>query len=429
MKHDIFGGSAGIVKLAGADEYKLRLVGLPLRNARTDEDRLAWRDGQLCIVRYDREERLLHGQGVSSAVCRRKLRAVVHPFRRRDDLRVQLKIDDLSVVGHRRSHLKNRADFAHRERLRLDHGETVFARAHPIVAAARSVRTHLHVIVRRIDVFRDIFENNLIAGTRRRPADLVLHEIAPRDKAALELARGNGVELGKVIATFLERMSSGLSDMKGFGASTVKSEVIAKESDEEREWKEFFARCSGVTWPVGSSCTYVKQIGKLRVRNTPENLKLIDEFMDEVKARGVLLEVQTRFVRVAQKTLDEIGAELFPGKGAGYRYDLVEFDAVPAGELERRLASRRDLVENKVCRVTTHPGEEAVFKNVSECIYPTDFDVQMSSYAPSGSNDWVRTGEYGFATVEPQSFTGDSDDDRRRTGYRPRAERAGHCAA
>jgi hypothetical protein len=155
---------------------------------------------------------------------------------------------------------------------------------------------------------------------------------------------------------------------------------------------------------VGSSCTYVKQIGKLRVRNTPENLKLIDEFMDEVKAGGVLIEVQTRFVKVAQKTLDELGAELFPGKGAGYRYDLAEFDAVPAGELERRLVSRRDLVENKVCRATTRPGEEVVFKDVAEYIYPTDYDVQMSSYAPSGSNDWVRTGEHGFAVVEPQSF-------------------------
>ncbi len=208
-----------------------------------------------------------------------------------------------------------------------------------------------------------------------------------------------------IVTTFMERMSSASEDMKEFGASTEKSEVIAKESDEDREWKEFFARCCGATWPVGSSCTYVRQIGKLRVRNTPENLKLIDEFMAEVNARGALLEVQTRFVRVAQKTLDELGAELFPGKGAGHRYDLAEFDAVPAGELERRLVSRRDLVENKVCRVTTCFGEEAVFKNVSECIYPTDYDVQMSSYAPRGSNDWVRTGEYGFASVEPQSFT------------------------
>ena len=208
-----------------------------------------------------------------------------------------------------------------------------------------------------------------------------------------------------VISTFFERMSSASEDMKEFGASTVKSEVVAKESDEDREWKEFFARCCGATWPVGSSCTYVRAISKLRVRNTPENLKLIDEFLDEVNARGVLLEVQTRFVRVAQKTLDEIGAELFPGRGAGYRYDLAEFDAVPAGELERRLAARRDLVGNKVCRVTTRPGDEVVFKDVAEYIYPTDYDVQMSSYAPSGSNDWVRTGEYGFTTVEPQSFT------------------------
>ena len=62
-------------------------------------------------------------------------------------------------------------------------------------------------------------------------------------------------------------------------------------------------------------------------------------------------------------------------------------------------------MENKVCRATTRPGDEVVFKDVAEYIYPTDYDVQMSSYAPSGSNDWVRTGEHGFAVVEPQSFT------------------------
>lgn len=208
-----------------------------------------------------------------------------------------------------------------------------------------------------------------------------------------------------VICSFLERMSSASEDIKSFGASTVKSEVIAKESDEDRELKEFFARCCGATWPVGSSCTYVKAISKLRVRNTPENLKLIDEFMDELNAGDVLVEIQARFVRVTQKTLDAIGAELIPGKAAGHRYDLAEFDAVPAGELERRLAARRDLVGNKVCRVTTRPGEEAVFKNVAEYIYPTDYDVQMSSYEQRGSNDWVRVREHGFATVEPQSFT------------------------
>ena len=42
---------------------------------------------------------------------------------------------------------------------------------------------------------------------------------------------------------------------------------------------------------------------------------------------------------------------------------------------------------------------------MAEYIYPTDYDVQMSSYEQRGSNDWVRVREHGFATVEPQSFT------------------------
>ena len=233
---------------------------------------------------------------------------------------------------------------------------------------------------------------------------VVIEEVKPQSNKVV-IDTKMEVRSYPIMATFIERMSSASEEMTSLGASSVKSEVIAKESDEDRDWKSLFSHGCGVTWPVGSSCTFVKAIGKLRVRNTPENLKLLDEFMEEIKAGDVLVEVQTRFVRVAQKTLDELGAELFPGKGAGYRYDLSEFDAVPAGELERRLVSRRDLVENRVCRVTTRPGEEAVFKNVSEYIYPTDYDVQMSSYAPSGSNDWVRTGEHGFATVEPQCFT------------------------
>jgi hypothetical protein len=225
---------------------------------------------------------------------------------------------------------------------------------------------------------------------------------APSDKVVIDTAME--VRLYPIVSSFIERMSSAsweISSAKGFG---VKSDVIAKERDEDREWKEFFAYGCEATWPIGSSCTYVKSIGKLRVRNTPENIALIDKFLSELNAMPIL-EVQARFVKVAQKTLDEIGAELLPGKDAGHRYDLSDFDAVPAAELERRLVARRDLLRNEAPRVMTRPGEEAVFKSVTEYIYPTDYDVQMSSYAPSGSNDWVRTGEHGFAVVEPQSFT------------------------
>ena len=128
---------------------------------------------------------------------------------------------------------------------------------------------------------------------------IVIEEVktTPPDKVVIDTKME--VRNYPIVCTFLERMSSASEDIKSFGASTVKSEVIAKESDEDRELKEFFARCCGATWPVGSSCTYVKAISKLRVRNTPENLKLIDEFIDELNAGGVLVEIQARFVRTS----------------------------------------------------------------------------------------------------------------------------------
>ena len=224
----------------------------------------------------------------------------------------------------------------------------------------------------------------------------------PSNKVVIDTAME--VRYYRVFHCFYERMSSG--EAAGFGARCVevKSEVVAKESDEDRGLKEFFAKCCDATWPIGSSCTYIEPLGKLRVRNTHENIVLIDELISKLNARP-LLEVQVRFVKVLQKTLDEIGAELFPGKGAGHRYDLSEFDAVPAAELERRLVARCDLLKNEAPRVMTLPGEEALFKSVTEYIYPTDYDVQMGSYGSCGSNGCVRVAEYGFATVEPQSFT------------------------
>ena len=192
------------------------------------------------------------------------------------------------------------------------------------------------------------------------------------------------------------------SSSKDFGVK--KSESIARETDTDHEWKELFARACEVTWPVGSSCTYVGALGKLRVRNTPENLARIDKIMGVLNREPAPLEVQVRFVRVAQKTLDELGAELAPGKSAGCRFDLADFDAVPAGELERRLVSRRDLLGNDAPRVRTLSGYEAAYASVTECRYPQDFDVALGEMTGGGSNRVAQVKRFGFATAEPQNF-------------------------
>ena len=237
---------------------------------------------------------------------------------------------------------------------------------------------------------------------------VVIEEVkqATPDKVVIDTAME--VRLYPVKVSFIDRMESSSGDLENSSVAfgKIRSEVIARETDNDREWKEFLARLCEATWPVGSSCIYMRALGKLRVRNTPENLALIDKVMEELNREPdpELLEVQVRFIRVAQKTLDELGTELVPSKKAGCRYDLADFDAVPVGELERRLVSRHDLLGNEASRVLTPSDHEAACKSVTECRYPQDFDVAVGEMAYCGSNKVTQVRQFGFAAVEPQNF-------------------------
>jgi len=134
-----------------------------------------------------------------------------------------------------------------------------------------------------------------------------------------------------------------------------------------------------------------------------ENQPKVCALIKEATSAQTMLEVQVRFVKVAQKTLDEIGAKILPGKPAGHRYDLADFKSVSADELERCLVARRDLLGNDAPQVLTYSDNNAVCKSVTEYIYPTDYDVQIGEMAGSVSNENVR--QSGIVTVEPQSFT------------------------
>lgn len=188
-------------------------------------------------------------------------------------------------------------------------------------------------------------------------------------------------------------------------SSVEESEVIPRETLDDRKWKEWFAVGCEATWPVGSSCTYIPLLAKIRVRNTADNLKLIDAFMAELDSEREMLEVQVRFVKVGQKTLDDVGAELLPGKGVGHRYDLSDFDAVSAEKLERCLVARRDLLGNDASKVLASSGKEGEVKSVTEFLYPQDYDVNIGEMTSCGSNANVQVRTFGVVAAEPQNFT------------------------
>ena len=115
-----------------------------------------------------------------------------------------------------------------------------------------------------------------------------------------------------VLSSFMERMDSASSDLKemksqGFGSSNRRGNDGGEES-QEKDWKEFFSLL-GVKWPEGSSVMYIKTIGKLRVKNTYENLAELEKALTEMNADPKLIEIETRFVEVCQDDLNSLGFE------------------------------------------------------------------------------------------------------------------------
>ena len=116
-----------------------------------------------------------------------------------------------------------------------------------------------------------------------------------------------------VLSTFMERMNTASSDIKemktsGFGGTLGAKSSEEGEENQERDWKEFFSLL-GVKWPEGSSIMYIKTIGKLRVKNTYENLAELEKALTEMNADPKLIEIETRFVEVCQDDLNSLGFE------------------------------------------------------------------------------------------------------------------------
>ncbi|MGN0854045.1 MAG: hypothetical protein ACI4R9_00835 [Kiritimatiellia bacterium] len=115
-----------------------------------------------------------------------------------------------------------------------------------------------------------------------------------------------------VLSSFMERMDTASSDMKemrsaGFGGNASRNNDEGDEN-QQRDWKEFFTLL-GVQWPEGSQIMYIKTIGKLRVKNTYENLAELEKALTEMNADPKLIEIEARFVEVCQEDLNSLGFE------------------------------------------------------------------------------------------------------------------------
>jgi general secretion pathway protein D len=135
---------------------------------------------------------------------------------------------------------------------------------------------------------------------------LVTYDVIPEVGAELESMAGGD--------------SGGVDDL--FGDSS------ASESTGPADVKGFF---SIVDWPEGSSATYQPNFHKLFVRNTPKNLKAVEEILaeledDAIAKRSQQVEIEAKFVEYNEGALEELGFDwtLYDnGEFAGFGLDTA----------------------------------------------------------------------------------------------------------
>lgn len=113
-----------------------------------------------------------------------------------------------------------------------------------------------------------------------------------------------------VVESFVDRMndaSSSLASAKTgeFGGG---GEGDGDGENPENQWKAYFEDL-GVSWPQNSKIKYIKAVGKLRVTNTEDQLAILEDALNELNVTPSMIEIETRFVEVAQEDLNSLGFE------------------------------------------------------------------------------------------------------------------------
>ena len=117
-----------------------------------------------------------------------------------------------------------------------------------------------------------------------------------------------------VVESFTERVNEASSSLANQAAGTFNNDNGGGDAagggdvNDEASWKKFFEEM-GVTWPQNSRIKYLKATGKLRVTNTEDQLAVLEDALNELNVTPSMIEIETRFVEVAQEDLNSLGFE------------------------------------------------------------------------------------------------------------------------
>jgi general secretion pathway protein D len=81
-----------------------------------------------------------------------------------------------------------------------------------------------------------------------------------------------------------------------------------------REGAKEFLESQGVPFPPGASANFLPQSSRLIVRNTPDNLELVDALVEQAAVAGPKqVEIESKFIEITQNNLKELGFDWLLG--------------------------------------------------------------------------------------------------------------------
>lgn len=161
--------------------------------------------------------------------------------------------------------------------------------------------------------------------------------------------------------------------------------------ERSRVWRDIF-REQGVTWPEGSSVVCDESSRTFTVVNTPENQDRFEREMKAIFPIPCVIEFSLCYLRASHQDLSAAGFDA-PDRG------------IDAAAVLAKLKQNKNVEIVSCQRACADSGKNCVMKNVTEYIYPQDYDVNDITVYTVPSNAEQRASSCRIPTVEPQNFT------------------------